>query len=315
VDYFEQLEHDPKDPNPWQALFFDRSIPFNPTAKAAFLYDSQSRSRQFLLPVARIICRGMIMLIQLLKILVPNVAFPGFLHKCLYWGMKYCISPEANYLILRHFNLGSEVLQFIKNNVEGVDIPMNPLKPSRLEDVKDNLFLIHDLNLFNFVIRLNKDMQQKGLEIKPVSQPNLSMITTGEFPFEKFRNGWTNILDLSTAIEMFTPIYQLLLTDKDFWRASNSLQLDETIGLYAATILNCPEKLVGLNNKHPMIPLNTLSAGFRLTLHGLSTEVLHALLVDMKKKRDKDLPSGISIKPSANTENQAVAPVNPDKIY
>ena len=38
-----------------------------------------------------------------------------------------------------------------------------------------------------------------------------------------------NFLDLQSSIELFTPIYQLLLTDSDFWRATNSLQLDETI--------------------------------------------------------------------------------------
>ncbi len=44
-----------------------------------------------------------------------------------------------------------------------------------------------------------------------------------------------------SAIELFTPLYQLMLTDNDFWRAANSLQLDETIGIYAATILAAPE--------------------------------------------------------------------------
>lgn len=283
VAYFEQLDHNPRDPNPWQALYFDRSIPFNQNSKAAFLYDSQTKSRQFLLPVVRVLSRFFIVLIQLLKIIVPSAAAPKFLHKCLYWGMKYWITPEANYLILRHFNLGSEILQFIKDNVQRADIPMNPLKPTKLEDVKNNLFLDHDLNLFNFVIRLNKAMRESESSIQPVAQPNLSAISSEEFPFEKFRNGWTNFIDLSTAIEIFTPVYQLLLTDKDFWRASNSLQLDETIGIYASTILNCPEKLVALNNKHPMIPLSTLQAGFRLTLHGLSTEVLHGLLTELKK--------------------------------
>ena len=287
IDFFETLEHDPRDPNPWQALFFDNSIPFNKNSKTAFLYDSQSKSRQFLLPILRVTSRFLIICIQLLKIVVPNAAAPKFLHKCLYWGMKYWVTPEANYLILRHFNLGSEVLQFIRDNVEGIDIPMNPLKPVRLEDVKNNLFLDHDLNLFNFVIRLNKAMQEKGIQIKPVENPDFSHISTEEFKFEKFRKGWTNFIDLSTAIEVFTPMYQFLLTDKDFWRASNSLQLDETIGIYAATILDCPEKLVALNNKHPMIPLSTLQAGFRLTLHGLSTEVLHGLLTDLKKEKFK----------------------------
>lgn len=284
VMFFETLEHNPKDPNPWQALYFDRSIPFNEQSKAAFLYDSQSKSRQFLLPFARPVSRFFIVLIQVLKFFLPRAAAPKFLHRCLYWGLKYWVSPEANYLILRHFNLGSEVLRFIKDNVAEADIPMNPLKPTNLEAIKDNLFLDHDLNLYNFVIRLNKAMREKGTTITKSENPKFSAISTTEFAFEPFPNRWSNFIDLSTAIEMFTPIYQFFLTDNDFWRASNSLQLDETIGIYASTIMDCPEKLVALNNKHPMIPLSTLQAGFRLTLHGLSTEVLHALLVEAKKK-------------------------------
>ena len=285
IAFFETLEHNPKDPNPWQALYFDRSIPFNEQSKAAFLYDSQSKSRQFLLPLARPLSRFFIILIQIIKIFLPRTAAPKFLHRCLYWGMKYWVSPEANYLILRHFNLGSEVLRFIKDNVAEADIPMNPLKPRQLTEVKNNLFLDHDLNLYNFVIRLNKNMRERGTTITKVENPDFSAISTTDFPFAAFPNRWSNFIDLSTAIEIFTPIYQFFLTDNDFWRASNSLQLDETIGIYASTIMNCPEKLVALNNKHPMIPLSTLQAGFRLTLHGLSTEVLHALLVDAKKKQ------------------------------
>jgi len=127
---------------------------------------------------------------------------------------------------------------------------------------------------------LNKVMNEKGVQIKPVEHPDFSAITTDGFEFAPFRKGFTNFLDLCTAIEIFTPFYQLFLTDHDFWRASNSLQFDETIGIYAATILQCPERLIILNNKHPMIPLPTLAAGFRLTLHGLSTEISHGLLVE-----------------------------------
>jgi hypothetical protein len=86
---------------------------------------------------------------------------------------------------------------------------------------------------------------------------------------------------------MFTPTYQLFLTDNDFWRASNSLQLDETIGLYVATILNSPQHLVLVNNKHPLVPMSTLRAGNRLVLHGLSTEMLHSLLMDLKKAQQE----------------------------
>jgi hypothetical protein len=61
--------------------------------------------------------------------------------------------------------------------------------------------------------------------------------------------------------------------------------LDETIGLYAANILDSHEQLVLVNNKHPMVSLITLSAGFRLVLHGLSSEMGHWLLTLKKRQQ------------------------------
>jgi hypothetical protein len=60
------------------------------------------------------------------------------------------------------------------------------------------------------------------------------------------------------------------------------LQLDETIALYVSRLLGAPAIVALANNKHPMVPLTTLRSGFRLVLHGLSTEILHALLVQAK---------------------------------
>lgn len=283
VDSINQIVHDPRDPNPWQALFLDQSIPFNEEAKAAFLQDAQSKSRQYLYPIARTFARLSIILITLLKMILPNkISSPNMLHKVLYWGMKTWVSPNANLLILRHFNIGSEILEFVRNNTPEIELEMNPLKPQKLEAVKDNLFLDHDLNLYNFIIKINKELMAKQTKIEPQAEIDYSCITTGSFKIEEMPNRWTNFLDLTTAIELFTPIYQLFLTDNDFWRAANSLQLDETIGLYAATILNSPQHLSLLNNKHPMVPLSTMSAGFRLVLHGLAAEQLHNLLVKSK---------------------------------
>ena len=218
TEYFENLPHDPNDPNPWQALFLDKSIPFDDTAKASFLYDQASKSRQFALPLIRPLARLSIVVIQIVKVFTPRkLSSPRFLHRLLFYAMKYFITPEANYLIFRHFNLGSEILQVIRDNISGIEVPVNPLKPVRFADVKNNLFLLHDLNLFNFIIRLNKDLKEKNITIKPVphSQLNLGCVTTDGFKFQQFRNGWTNVFDLSSAIEIFTPVYQLFLTDND----------------------------------------------------------------------------------------------------
>lgn len=286
-DFFRNMPHDRDDPNPFLAIYLDQSIPFNEEAKAAYLKDCSSRSRQFLLPLLRPLARLMIILLQIYKIIIPK-AFTSsrLLHRVLYWGMKTFVSPSANYMILRHFYLGSEVLQFIRDNVPGVNITMNPLKPTNLEPVKDDLFLIHDLNLYNFVINLNKELREKGIEVTKQEHLNFAAITSVPLPIEPMPKRWTNFMDLTTAIECFTPVYQLFLSDNDFWRATNSLQLDETIGILASKIIGSNDRLALINNKHPMVPMTTLSAGFRLVLHGLATEQLHALLVELKNKQE-----------------------------
>jgi hypothetical protein len=281
---FENRPYDARDPDPWVALFLDRSVPIDDEAKAALLLALRSRARQFLLPFMRPLARLAIILIQVLKACLPrSLTSSVLLHRMIHRGLRTFVAPESNFLILRHFHIGSEVLAFIAANVPGVEVELSPLKPRRLADVEDEMFLRHDLNLFNFVIRLNAQLRERGLEIGRVQEPNFDCITDGPFAMEALPDGWTNFVDLQTAIEVYTPLYQLLLTDNDFWRASNSLQLDETVGLYVARILGVPEHLLLVNNKHPLVPLSTLMAGYRLMLHGLSAESLHALLRERKR--------------------------------
>jgi hypothetical protein len=285
----EEKSYDPEDPSPWLALYLDTSIPISPEAKEALLINGSSRSRQFLLPLVRPFARMAIALLQVLKVFVPRkFTSSRILHRMIYWGLKNWVSPHGNLLILRHFHIGSELLQFIATNTPNVQVPLNPLKPKNLADLKDDFFLKHDLNIYNFIIRLNKELRDKGIEL--TRQPNLNFdcITDGRFPIEEMPKGWGNFIDVETAIEVYTPLYQLFLTDNDFWRACNSLQLDETVAIYASKLLGDSTSVSLVNNKHPLIPLSTLQAGYRLLLHGLAAECLHATLVQHKRRAKKD---------------------------
>lgn len=284
---FDSSTWDRDDPDPWLALYLDRSIPIADEAKRALVLTQQSRSRQFLLPLVRPLARLSIILIQLLRIFIPDrFTSSRLLHRLLVWGLKTWVSPEANTLILRHFHLGSEILAFIAANVPVGPITLTPLKPRTLDELRDDYFLRHDLNLYNFVIDLNMRLRASGAQLTSKESPDLSAITTGALDMETLPDRWTNLLDLQTAIEVFTPLYQLFLKDGEFWRASTSLQLDETIGVYASTILGDRSWLGLVNNRHPLIPLTTLRAGYRLMLHGLATETLHAILAEMKRHGD-----------------------------
>lgn len=283
------MAHDERDPNPWLALFLDESIPINKRTKLALMRDNASNSVRYLLPFIGFWSKVSMFFIHLFKFFFPKLINSSkILHRILAWGLRRFVSPDANLLIFRHFHIGTEILQFIAGNIPGVEIIGNPLKPKDFEDVKDDLFLKHDLNLYNFVIRLNDQLQKKQSTIGPPDTIDLSMITEDQFDHIEFPNKWTNFLDLRSAIELFTPFYQLFLTSNDFIRASNSLQLDETISIYTSQILGTPGHLGLVNNKHPMVPITTYSAAYRLVLHGLAAETLHEILVKMKLNKNID---------------------------
>tara|TARA_B110000211_G_C14025843_1_gene529788 strand:- start:34 stop:930 length:897 start_codon:yes stop_codon:yes gene_type:complete len=288
-DIFNTANHDERDPNPWLALYLDNSIPINQTAKEALMRDNNSKSVKYLLPIIKIWSKVVMFFIHFFKYFLPRLFNSSkILHKLLAWGLKRFVSPDANLLIFRHFHVGSEILIFIARNIKDVELQTSPLFPNNFEDVKDDLFLQHDLNLYNFVINLNKEMREKNITISKAESYNTDMITEDQFDHIKFPNKWTNVLDLRSAIELFTPFYQLFLTANDFIRASNSLQLDETIGIYSSQILGTPGHLGLLNNKHPMVPVSTYGAAYNLVLHGLAAETLHEVLVNVKRQNSLD---------------------------
>jgi len=254
-------------------------------AKAALLISMRSRSREFFLPLIKPFLWVLAHLVTVFRLIFPK-AFTSskILHRLIYIGLKYFVTPEANFIILRHFHIGSELLAFIAANTPETDVKLNPLRPEILEDVLDDLFLNHDLNLFNFLINLNTQLRDKGIDISIPERIRFEMITDGPFPIHSFPKRWTNFIDVQSAIEIYTPLYQLFLSERDFWRASNSLQLDETIGLYVSRILGDAQYIGLLNNKHPLVPLSTIGAGFRLVLHGLAAETLHSVLREIKRR-------------------------------
>lgn len=279
--------HDPDDPDPWFATLVDTSIPIDPEVKRAWLSDTGTNSRQYLLPVIRPFCRLAIVFNQLLKLVTPKswrAVVP--LHRLIAWGMKKFVSYEANWLIMRHFHLGAEIQQFVLKNLPDIEIPeLHFMRFERIEDLGTDAFLKHDINLFNFVTWVSQELRRQERTISAPEKLDFSMITEGEFPIKDIPLTKLNCIDLLTAIEIYTPVFQLLLTDSDFWRASNSLQLDETIAIYASRLLNDPLPMLLVNNKHPMIALNTQGAGYRLVLHGLASEMLHAYLVEKKREQ------------------------------
>jgi hypothetical protein len=288
---FDPKRFDPKDPDPWLALYLDQSLPIDEGAKQALLIGNRSVSRRWLFPVARPLIFAFFIVVKILRALSPR--WPNWnrpLHQLIYWGLKNFASPEANTLILRHFTLATELLAFIKANAGPVEIDSWPLRPMCIEDLRDNVFLQHDLNIYNFIIQLNQSLRAQGRDLAPVSPPDFSMISDTPIALAPLPHGPLNVVDVQTAVEAYTPLYALFLPREDFVRAANSLQLDEVIAIYVAKILGTDYHLAFMKNGHPLVPLSTLEAGYRLTMHGLDVEGLHGWLRVIKRRQAAGLP-------------------------
>lgn len=287
-----RAEHyDPNDPDPWLALSLDLSLPIDPDAKAALLRGAASWSRGWMFNIIRPFVFVFFVLVKILRGISPH--FPNLdrmLHRTIRWGLTFFASPDANLLILRHFHVGTELLAFIKANAGDVDVHTVPLRPRTLRDLEDNVFLQHDLNVFNFIIQLNMSLRAQNRDLVPVERPDFSMITDGPFDIEETRRGFFNFADVQTAVEVYTPLYALMLPRSHFIRASNSLQLDEPVGIYIGKILGTDYHLSFVKNGHPLVPLPTLQAGFRLMMHGLDCEAMHGWLRQLKRRQEQGLP-------------------------
>ena len=86
--------HNPADPDPWQSLWLDRSTPLTPAVKEAWLRDSITPSRQYLLPFVRPLARVAIVLLQVLKIVTPKwLSSSRILHKILARALRESTHP------------------------------------------------------------------------------------------------------------------------------------------------------------------------------------------------------------------------------
>lgn len=288
---FDLAGYDPRDPDPWLALYLDQSLPIAPEAKTALLMGNRSWSRRWMFNIIRPAVFLFFLLVKIVRGISPHHPnLTGFLHRLIHWGLRTFCTPEANTLILRHFHIGTELLGFIKANAGPVEVETVPLRPRTLKDLEDNVFLQHDLNVFNFIIQLNASLRAQGRDLEPVETPDFSMISDAPFELAPLPKGPLNFVDVQTAIEVYTPLYALCLPRSDFVRAAGSLQLDETVAIYIAKILGSDYHLAFMKNGHPLVPLSTLQAGYRLMMHGLDCEGLHGWLRLLKHRQAQGLP-------------------------
>ena len=184
------------------ALVGDDSLPLDATAKEYWVKDLQNPLRIIVLPTLRILLTITLHLTYYLKRLLPiQWKAHGFLQWQICFFMKYFVRPEANILILRHFQAESNLLNFVIDNSgkEGVEPVL--IYPKMIRDLMVQTFVHHDQG----VLMTMRDLEVPDRSNWPIEKGNLEWTNWNpvRVDYSVDRKKWTQFLDFETAHELF----------------------------------------------------------------------------------------------------------------
>ena len=268
-------------PNHWDVLFVDQSIPVDLVAKSYMIRDLHNWTRSYLLIPIKIIANLLLALIMTVKRLLPfQFSAYTLMHKSAAFFLNNFVSPEACYLIVRHICLGSNIINFLIDNGPDPQIQKSTLYPRTVDNLANNAFLEHDLILYNFVWDYNQAIQKNPNWLQEIKKRgvNYDSIQPAEVEIDFNKRRWLRVLDLESAIELFKVFYSLCLTSDEFARAVISLQLDENFGIYISQITDNYDWNHVIRNRQPLAPNSPFNAARDLFLHGIVSEYLYRYL-------------------------------------
>jgi len=266
----------------YEVLACDDSLPIDGEALRCWLADLSNPLRWAVLPLLRVCCSVNLHLTYFLKRLIP-IQFRA--HRFLQWMicffMKYFVTPEANVLIIRHFGVESNLLNFITANSQG-EVEAVDLYPKMIRDLMEHSFVAHDQALFRTWLALGS---MKG-ENWPIEESQLDFSTWKPLGIEYDTNHkkWTQFIDFETAHELFKSVFCLFLTATEYESAINSFQLDQSIAIRISRILGDPEILEMAHNRFPLFLVDPSNLTYRFALHGLFCEHLHETLEQIQRR-------------------------------
>ena len=259
------------------ALGGDESLPLDSVAKEYWLKDLQNPLRIIVLPTLKILLSITLHITYYLKRLSP---IQWRAHRFLQWQicffMKYFVRPEANILILRHFQAESNLLNFVIDNSGKDGVAPVEIYPKEIQDLMVQTFVHHDQG----ILMTMRDLGQMDTSNWPVKEKDLSWQNWEpvRIDYGSKKKKWTQFLDFETAHELFKTTFCFWLTAKEYEAAINSFQFDHSVGIRIDEIVGAAHFADLAYNRFPMILVGPTGLSYRFLMHGFFVEHAHAHL-------------------------------------
>jgi hypothetical protein len=215
---------DPSGPSLWEVMAVDPSIPVDQVTMRLIIRDQRSRSRALLYPWVRILSRVAVSLIVLSRQLCPvRFSAHATMDRLCLWFLRRFVSPDAVTLLIRHFIVETDLLNFCVRNAGAPGVSEVTLRPSTLGELGNRAVIEHDLNVYR-VLRLLGCAGSPG----PAGSLDFGSLDIGRIDPEP-RTRRLLRLDIQTALCLMNIPFALCLTPGEYRRAVHSMRLDTSL--------------------------------------------------------------------------------------
>jgi hypothetical protein len=219
----------------WEVMAADPAIPVDRATLDLIISDQRRPSRAFIYPWLRVLSRVAVAVIGCVKRVCPvRFSAHATMDRLCLWFLRRFVSPAAVTLLIRHFIVESNLLNFCARNagLPGAEVG---LRPVTLADLGNRAVIEHDLNVYRVLLALGRAGLPGGPGRPRSRDLDFGMLDVPEIDPEPGTRRLLN-LDIQTALCLMNIPFALCLTGGEFRRAVHSLRLDTSLLTALATL-------------------------------------------------------------------------------
>jgi hypothetical protein len=270
----------------WEVMAADPTIAMDRATLRLVIGDQRRPSRALIYPWLRVLSRVAVTIIVAGKRICPiRFSAHAAMDRMCLWFLRRCVSPAAVSLLIRHFIVETNLLNFCVRNA-GLPGSAVGLRPVTLSGLGNHAVIEHDLNVY----RVLNDLGRAGMPDPPPSRQHRRDLDFGmlEVPAVDPEPGTRRLLnlDIQTALCLMNIPFAFCLTPGEYRRAVHSLRLDTSL-LSVLAALTGDDTFLGWRTGLPPVRVDS-NIDVPATVYGHALVCEYAL-ARLRQIRDSEL--------------------------
>lgn len=222
---------EPSGPSLWEVMAADPAITMDRATLRLVISDQRGLSRALVYPWLRVLSRAAVTVITGVRRACPvRFSAHATMDRLCLWFLRRFVSPTAVSLLIRHFIVETNLLNFCAVNAGLPGRAEVGLRPGTLSALGNRAVIEHDLNVYRVLLALG----QAGGTARPVGGLDFGMLEVPAVDPEPGTRRLLN-LDIQTALCLMNIPFAFCLSPAEYRRAVHSLRLDASLlGVLAA---------------------------------------------------------------------------------